>query len=249
MAFPMPLVVPPHRTINLGAGAATGLRLVEDMKVQSKADLHSMLVGTTSEKTAEQIRIGNPPQIVEVDNRTNKPIDQADRKIVVLFGTTLAKAAMSMVETELRRAITSSTHIVSGRLANVGASWQWLFIPKGGAARPVSAGNPPTTFARGDMLVLKPVNVPYATVVNRAVANSSRFRARAAGTRWNTPPKSMQNHGFLATAARIVRRRSEFRQFRVFAEFTQAFAVPGELSRKQGTGVIVIRPRFRQVRA
>jgi hypothetical protein len=247
MAFPMPLVIPGKTTNTLG-GAGLRKPLGVEIHAQTKADLHSMLVGIASEDTAQQIKQNNPPQVVEVDNRTNKPLEQAVAKVVVLFGTVLAQAAMRMVETELTRAITSSTRTVTGRLSNVGSSWQWLFIPKGGAARPVSASNPPKTFARGDMLVLKPVNVPYATVVNRAVANSSRFRARAAGTRWNTPPKSMQNHGFLAMAARIVRRRSEFRQFRVFAEFSEAFPVPGELSRKQGTGVIVIRPRFKQVR-
>jgi hypothetical protein len=243
MAFPMPTVIPKTRTINVGGQAGTRQTFGADVMLQSRADLHSMLVGIAGEDTAQQIRLGNRPQLVEVDNRTNKPLDQAQRKVVVLFGTVLARAAMRMVETELRNAISRSTVARSGRLANIGASWEWRFIPRGGTARVVTSANPPTTFARGDMLVLVPVRVPYATAVNRAVANSGRLTS----TRKRKGTKTTSNMGFLAAASRAVKRRTEFKQFAVFAEFTQAHAVPGEVY-SHGTGVLVIRPRFRQVR-
>ena len=245
MAFAMPLVIPKSRTVRLCGQAFTRTTLGAEIILQSKADLHAMLVGIATEDTEQQIGFGNPPQIVEVDNRTNKPLDQAQAKVVVLFGVQLARAAMRMVEIELAAAIGSSTYVRTGRLRNQ-ASWEWRFVPRGGTPRIVSAANPPTTFARGDMLVLVPVAVPYATAVNRAVANSGRLNAHTAG-RSKKPPKSSQNLGFLAATTRAVKRRSEFKQFAVFVEFTTRHAVPGEVY-KHGTGVIVIRPRFRQVR-
>src|SRR6188474_1054203 len=120
MAYPMPLVVPKSRTVNLGGQALTRQTLAMEIQAQTKADLHSMLVGITREDTAQQVAMGNPPQIVEVDNRTNKPVDQASAKVVVLFGVQLAAAAMRMVETELRQAISKSTTARSGRLSNIG---------------------------------------------------------------------------------------------------------------------------------
>jgi hypothetical protein len=238
----MPLVVPKSRRVNLAGQVGTRETLGAEIRAQSKADLHSMLVGIAREDTEQQERMGNPPQLVEVDNRTNKPLDQADRKVVVLFGTLLARAAMRMVETELRNAITRSTVARSGRLSSA-SSWQWRYIPAGGVARVVSSSSPPQTFSRGDKLVLVPVDVPYATAVNRAVANSGRLKhtTRRKGT------KSSQSIGFLAAATRAVRRRSEFKQFAVMAEFTKTHAVAGEVY-SHGTGVITIRPRFRQVR-
>lgn len=239
MAFAMPLVIPQKRTTT-----ATGARvsLLAEINAQSLADLHSMIVGITGEEAANQERLGNPPQLIEVDNRTNKPLDQAKGKVVVLFGVALAAAAMRMVETELRAAITRTTVTRSGRLANVGGNWQWRFIPRGSAARIVSSASPPPTFGRGDMLVLSPATVPYATAVNRAVANAARIKTRA------TKKYSSQSIGFLAAAARAVRRKSEFKQFSVVVEFTKAHAVPGEVY-SHGSGVITIRPRLRSVRA
>jgi len=255
MAFPLPLVVPKTRIVTLGGSGGESARratLTADIRAQSLADVHAMLVGITREDTAQQIRIGNPPQLVEVDNKTNVSVENAKRKTVVVFGTTLAKAAMRMVETELQAAISASTRVKTGRLRNMG-SWEWRYIPKGSSARIVSSANPPAAFARGDKLVLVPASVPYATAVNRAVANSGRLNAHTATGRKRKdgstalPPKASQNLGFLAATARAVRRRSEFKQFAVIVEFTRAHAVAGEVY-KHGTGVITIRPRFRQVK-
>ena len=253
--YPLPLVIPKDRSINLGAGQVGSRQLMPEIRAQTLADLHSMLVGITREQVAVQMRLNNPPQVVEVDNRTNKPLDEAKTKTVVLFGVVLAAAAMRLVESALRQAIANSTRSVSGTLGNVGASWEWRFVPKGGTARVVSAGSLPA-FQSGDRLVLVPARVPYATVVNRAVARSGRLDvtnatkgkpARGKG-RWGKVAKASQNLGFLATASRALRRNVAFRQFAVVAEFTKTHQVPGELSRKQGTGVITIRPRFRRVK-
>jgi hypothetical protein len=99
------------------------------------------------------------------------------------------------------------------------------------------------------MLTLVPVQVPYATAVNRRVATAGRLNTHTSsiarkGKNKGRPAKSSQNLGFLAATTRALRRRAEFKQFSVVADFTRAYAVPGEV-KTHGTGVITIRPRFR----
>jgi hypothetical protein len=249
MAFPLPTVIPKTRTVNLAGPILTKERLGYEITVQTKADLHAMLVGITTEEVEKQERIGNPPNLVEVDNRTNKPLDQVQRKVVVLFGVHLARAAMRMAETELSQAINASTTARSGRLSNVSANWEWVFIPNWGAARVVTSANPPTTFQRGDQLVLRPVRVPYASAVNRAVANAGRLNqhliSNIRGKQKARLAKSAQNRGFLGAATWILKRRPEFAEFRVAAIHTTSYAVAGE-GRKHGTGIILITPRVRR---
>jgi hypothetical protein len=252
VAYPMPLVVPKSRTA-MGLGGTQRIPVSLEISKQTKADLHSMLVGITREETAQQIKLGNPPQVVEVDNRTNKPVDQVDKKVVVLFGTQLAAAAMRMIEIELRQAIGRSTTPRSGKLGNVGVTWHWRYIPKGGSARIVSAASPPKSFQRGDQLSLVPLQVPYATSVNRRVANAGRLNSYTAtgkgrGKNKGNPAKSSQHLGFLAATTRALRKRNEFKQFSVRAEFTLLYAVPGEVMKARGTGVITIMPRGRPVK-
>jgi len=243
MAFPMPTVISKNKTTTLGGQQFTRATLAAEINIQSKADLHSMLVGITREDTAQQQRMGNPPQLVEVDNTTNRPVESVERKVVVIFGTALARAAMRMAETELAANIRRATVLRTGRLSNVQANWEWRFIPRGGSPRVVTSGTPPSTLSQGDKLVLVPAQVPYATAVNRAVANSGRLTPKATGRR-KSPPKSQQRMGFLAATTAALRRRSEFKQFAVYAEFTKSHAVAGEVY-AHGTGVITIRPRFR----
>ncbi|HXD04889.1 MAG TPA: hypothetical protein VN680_02490 [Burkholderiaceae bacterium] len=250
MAFPMPLVIP-QKSVRFGNDRATRQTLPMEIVAQTKADLHSMLVGITREDTAQQIALGNDPQLVEVDSHTNKPLDEAKMRIVVLFGVQLARAAMGMVEAELRGAISRSTTSISGKLVNVSASWQWRYIPKGGIARTLTAGSAPPAFGRGDKLVLVPVGVPYATAVNRAVRHSGRIKAAERGRKKGST--STQNVGFLSKAATALKRRNEFKQFKVIAEFTERHAIPGEVysftrGGPRATGVITIRPRFRRVK-
>jgi hypothetical protein len=248
MAFPMPLVVPKTRTTLGGKGGTSVSRftLVRELQAQSNADLHSMLVGITREDTAQQIRLGNPPHIVTVDNMTNKPLEQVERKVVVLFGSALAKAAMGMVERELRQAIGRSTYTRSGRLSNL-SNWQWRYVKNGGVTTVVTSANPPASLSQGDFLVLTPVNVRYASAANKRVAKSGRLNSVVTKFSRKFPPKSTQNMGFLAATTNALRRRSEFALLSVSVVHTQKFAVAGEV-RKYGTGVIVIRPRFKQMK-
>jgi hypothetical protein len=246
MAYPMPLVVPKRSSAVLGAGVQR-VPLTLEINAQSRADIHSMLVGITREDTSEQIRLGNPPQVVEVDGNTGKALEQVEKRSVVLFGTTLAKAAMLVVETVLRQAIMRTTTSRTGRLQNVGSTWEWLYVQRNGAAQKVTSASPPTTFQQGDQLVLRPVAVPYASAVNRAVANAGRsndfVKSKIRGKKVMLA-KSAQNLGFLGATTWVLKRRAEFTNFKIVAVHTTDFPVPGE-GRKHGTGIIVITPRKR----
>ena len=126
-------------------------------------------------------------------------------------------------------------------------AWTWLFVPKVGAPRLVSAGAPLPAFQQGDRLVLRPAAVPYATRVNQLVAQSGRLTPKARRVKGvlREPPRRLQNAGFLFHAAEALRRRSVFKQFHVRVAFTKAHMVPGEvMTGTQGTGVIVISPRL-----
>jgi hypothetical protein len=238
----LPTVVPKTRTI---AGEQVGReRLAVEMSTQSLADVRTMIKKITRDVTTQQIALGNPPQILEVDGHSAGNVEGVKFKTVVTYGTTLTAAAMRMVEIELRAAIARSTRVYSGRLVDVTTTWQWRFIPKGGGMRVLTSATPPPSFSQGDILTLVPIEVPYATLTNRNVARSGRLNAKP--RKGKSPPKAQQNVGFLGTAARLVRRRSDFKQFSVKVEFTRAHMVPGEImTRRQGTGVITIRARRR----
>ena len=247
MTFAMPVVVPKRRAVTLGGERLASERLLVEMQTQSLADVRAMLRGITFDVTRQQIALGNPPTLLEVDNRTGKRVEDVEKKTVVVYGVTLAASAMREVELELAGAIARATTPRSGRLGNVSTSWQWLFVPKGGAARPVSAGTPPKAFGPGDQLVLVPKDVPYATITNRNVAHGGRLNKP--GRRGREPARSRQNRGFLFWAAEGARRRASFKQFAVFVVFSQKHRVAGEvMTRTQGTGMIVIRPRLRRVK-
>lgn len=249
MSIAYPLVIPPTRTVNVGQGQSVGRQtLPVEVELQSLADVRAMIRNTTQEQAAIQIRLGNPPSHVEVDGKTNKPVDDAARKTVVVYGTVLAQVAMRLAEMELASAIDRSTRAHSGRLHSTTSAWRWLYLPKGGAARPVSSGQVLPTFAIGDALLLVPQSVPYATLANRNVARSGKLSVKV-GKRGKSAPKSLQNIGFLLTAARALRAKNVFKQFHVIVTFTKAHMVPGEvMTREQGTGYIRISPRVRRVK-
>ncbi len=248
MANAFPEVIPRTRTVNIGGEAYGSERFSVELQTQSLADVRALIRNITAEETATQVRLGNPPAVIEVDDRTGKDIDDVQRKAVVIFGTQLAVAAMRAVEIELAAAIAASTVTHTGRLRATSSAWRWLFVPKGGAARPVNASGDFLTFSAGDMLLLVPQDVPYATITNRNVARSGKLQQKVRGRGHNKVARgSMQNVGFLSTATRAVKRRAEFKQFVVMTDFTRAHMVPGEvMTRTQGTGYIKIRPRFRR---
>lgn len=247
MALPAnpPLVVPKTRTTKLGSGATLQKDTFRiEVNAQSAADVQWMMRNIASSDVGEQMRLGNPPSLIEIDGKSSKGFDEAKRKIVVLFGSVLAAQAMRLVESELVRNINASTTPRSGRLASVQGSWQWLLIRKGSAVE-VSSATALPPFTRGMMLVLTPWDVPYATAVNSRIKGTGRLMTKP-GTRKRKPAVS-KPIGFLGATVNALRRHTVFAQFAIRVEFTTAYKVPGEVYR-HGTGQIVIKPRTRTSR-
>lgn len=246
MSSAFPEVIAPTRTILLKSRTGQQ-RLKVEMETQSLADVRAFIAQITRETTAEQEAIGNPPTLLEVDGATGKAVEDVDKKTVVIYGTILAQAAMREVEQALREMILRSTTPRTGRLADTTSTWQWVYVPKGGHAQAVTSSTTLPTFGVGDVLALRPMLVPYATLTNRNVARAGRIVV--SGRRGKSAPASKQNRGFLFHAAESLRRRSAFAQFRVRVVFSVRHMVPGELmTRTSGTGMIVISPRARRVK-
>lgn len=246
MDFTLPTVIDRRRTMKLGGERLASERLVAEISTQSLADVRAYIRFITAEVTAQQISAGNPPTVLEVDNRSGKSLEQVDKKATVLYGVALARAAMREVEAVLAAAINRSTTARTGRLGQVAGSWSWHLVRKGGPVLAVTSATE-ITFGAGDQLVLGPEHVPYATLTNRNVARSGR--ANVAPRRGKSPPKSRQNRGFLFHAADAVRRRPAFKLLNVRVVFTKAHMVSGELmTRTSGSGLIVISPRIRRLR-
>lgn len=247
MVLDFPTVIAPRRSVKLGGVRLDRERLLVEMNTQSLADVRAMVRNLTVAVTAEQVAAGNPPSVLAVDGKSDKPVAEVRAKTEVIFGTVLVAGAMRELEAALTAAIMRSTRPHSGRLADVTGAWQWRYLPAGGKApQVVTAATVLPAFGAGDRLALVPVGVPYATLVNRNVANSGR--ANVAPRKGKAPPASRQNRGFLFHAADTVRRRAAFKLFHVRVVFSKSHMVPGEvMTRRQGTGMIVITARVRRV--
>jgi hypothetical protein len=178
--------------------------------------------------TQQQIDQGNDPQLLTVDGKTNKPLEEINRNASIIFGTALAQEAMDMIERELQRNIAADLLIDTGALINM-SNWHWLFVQKGKGATIVGDPSQLPSFSRGDTLVFYPFNIPYASWAN--------MQAKALDGR----------KGFMARATAAVRKLPVFKQFAVYAMFTSAHSVPGD-TYPHGTPIIVVRPRIRRTR-
>jgi hypothetical protein len=249
------LVIPRTRTVNLGGGI-TGVRqtLAQDISAQSLEDVRTLLRTITIEQTRQQIALNNPPMLTEVDGQAFKPVERAEKRTVVVFGATLAAAAMRLVEDALRQAIRQTTTARSGALSDITSRWQWVHVTKTGARR-VTSASPPASLAITDRLILQPVGVPYATNANQAadgrlnrasgrIESAGALKRRRAVKRAGAAAKGSAV-GFFEEATAKLKGRGDFRQFAVYAAFSRIHKVPGERSAKQGSPMIVIRPRLR----
>lgn len=245
-----PFVIERTRTTTLGGQRLASQRFVAELNTQSLADVRAVIRNQTIDAVAEQIALGNPPSVHEVDGKSDKPVEDVERKTQTVFGSVLPQAAMREVETALRAAIDAATRPHTGRLRDIAGAWQWRFLPAGGGTPRVVSAAGDLTFSQGDRLVLVPVGVPHATLANRNVAHSGRLnpKARMVRGKLREPAKRVQNAGFLFHAAEAVRRRTAFSLFHVKVVFTKAHMVPGEImTRRSGTGMIQIRARVRRL--
>jgi len=219
----------------------------EDVTGLGLSDIRQMLLEIVGTDTKQQERLGNQANLVYTDGFINKPASDVKKKVEVVFGSQLARTAMDVVEQVLKAAILKTTDSKTGKLANIKSSWEWIFIRKGRPYNFVLDDN--ITFIAGDKLILKPRDVPYATLVNMMVSKGGRslsIRGRKTKKNLTGYRKSTSNMGFIGATTAIVRRMPMFRNFNVVTAFTQNYRIPGELARVQGSACIVIAPKSRR---
>jgi len=215
-------------------------RISVDIEKMGVADIRAMLVDIITRDTAIERAAGNEPSIVDVDGSKSKPISMVNKRVTVLFGTSLSLAALDRLKSVLIKNIQQSTTAQTGALSSPG-SWEFTHIRNG---RKVPLGSR-INFGPRDFVVLKP-RLGYATAVNKRVASGSNsLEYRAPNARKGKTAKRNQRLGFMAMTARQARGIAEFIPFSVTVGFTKAFKVPGEVS-TQGTAYLIIAPRRRR---
>ena len=253
------ITLPKSKTIDIGGSTHQRDVVTQSVQGWAREQVHAALRQTTIDITGQQAKLGNVASTITVENSNFKSIDQAEKKTVVLFGTTLAKAVVAAVQRALIATIEASTDKHSGVLANL-ANWEWILVPGEGQARRV---DPFTIASLGlkDRLILRPFNVikttskgpvNYATAVNQNVAGGRRgFNFKVGNKASGKKMRANTGKGFFGASAELLRRDSNIRQsFSVYAGFTQRFTAPNEKARagKGGalqTGQIVLRPKKR----
>lgn len=239
--------------ISIGLSPPSNLyrqRISEDVSHLGKLDIQALLVSVTAEETANQEKLKNPPQMTHVDGRSNIPVSQAKKKVTVVFGDTLARSAMVLVENTLMGFIKATTTAKDNQLSNK-SNWQWLFIERGVLKPFPYDDNGNLMFTKGCHLVYKPVGVPHATVVNRAVARGSQalgFKMRASSSKKN-PSKASQRKrntrlGFAGATSNALKSHPVFSSFKIKAHFT-SYKVAGELSKINKSVCLIISPKSR----
>jgi hypothetical protein len=194
---------------NLGGQAFTTERntLQFDVSNTTLEDVQWMLKSIAFEEIGEQADMGNIVSQVLVDGRASKDILTAKRKIQALFGARMERQAMRLAEDILQQAIDRTTTARTGALRNVRGEWEWVF-----AVRNDAPGIPVTNDLIGSMppgsyLILRP-RLDYAGIAN-------------------VTPKAGQ---YLALAARMMRGKRPFANFKITAGVSRKFKVGGEKS-------------------
>jgi len=242
----------------IGGQSFTRSTLNKEIQKQGLEDLRWMMRTIAEDDTVQQIKLRNPPQHIVVDNKPAREFDDVKHRIVVLFGTKLASAAMRSIENTLGQMISRATFPRTGRLQNISSNWRWKLVTPGKGTQIVTAATELPLFMRGMLLVLEPYGVPYATRVNSIVLGMGQLTMAK-----KTPPqkkkkgiffkpakpkrqrKPRQSIGFLRATVRALKTKQEFAQFAMTVVFSKQFRVPGELSKIQGTGSIVLKLKAR----
>ena len=194
---------------NVGGQAFTTERntLEFDVKTTTVDDIQWMLRSIAFEEIGEQADVGNIVSRVIVDGRDSKNILTAKRKIQAIFGARMERQAMQLAEQILQIAIDKTTTARTGALRNVRANWEWVF-----AVRYDAPGIPVTddligSMPAGSYLILRP-RLDYAGIAN-------------------VRPAAGQ---YVQLAAKMMRGKRPFANFKITAGLSRKFKVSGEKS-------------------
>ena len=244
----MPLAVsfrPPGRTIHTNLGVEKQTITLVAEKEMCVDTVHEVLRQVSAEQIITQHREGNQNPRVIVDGVVGKPVRLAERKVVILFPAAAMQVALGIVRAALRLAIRSTTTRRTGSLDD---DWQFIHIIRdenGQVIRSqVVSATADLAIGPRDSVVLRPSgpDAVYAAFVNRLVARGSAAKTTVAKVRRTVAKRA--GPGFMARAARQMRRHPVSQAFKVTVVFSKRYAPPGA-SRKQGLPVIVFSPRLK----
>jgi hypothetical protein len=241
-----------RRKVNV-LGQQIGQReiLSYDLKLQTRKDLKSLGIQIVNIDTTQQLKIGNDPSRVVVDNREGVPVHAFRRKIEVTFGDFLDKELIKAIERNLRAAILKSSTAINilsrSGLGDTGflsvdaiagrGAWEWLYVPPDGAKRVVNPMTDIPALPRGATLVYRP-KVKFVGLANMIAARMD------AGVRGQDLFKAIGKTGgvgFMAEGINAVKRVMPFRNYVIFATFTKRFNTSGDTYRRGGMPCIVVR--------
>jgi len=210
-----------------------------DMKKQGLSDIEFLLKAITIEETKAQVKKGNDPSSLVVDNRQNKPLHTAKRRVEVTFGNFLDQLMIKAVERTLMNEIRKAVKDDSAKLLGSIGNWEWLYAEKSkGKAAPVNPRTM-TAIAIGSLLILKPKS-------NQAGIQDMFAARRDAG--WEDADLWKKGRsggmGFMAKSINKLKRTRLMKNYSIYVVFTQRFKLSNEIY-SHGTPVIVIRVRRR----
>jgi hypothetical protein len=232
-----------------------------NVKTQSLEDVRYVLRAVSIQETDKQVRLGNEPNRVVVDNREGKQLRFAQRKIEVFFGDILDQIMLKSLEKALMASIRFA---VAGVLKNTpglrpdqisgiralasGQSWEWRYSP--GRGSPARKVNPYRIGAMpaGAFLVYMPTNA-YAGLANMLAA---RLDAGWRGYSQLWQRGRSGGRGFAVKAVEKIRRGRLLKNYDITVAFTRRYAIPGEVyhpgtgDRKEPKSTVCIRIRTRR---
>lgn len=240
-----------------GVEVGTSIRQTIDASKLSLDQIRWLLQELSVEEARKQIKRGNVPSRVVVDNREGVPINQVKRRIEIEFGDTISRKLVKQIErgliAEIRKSFRKLTGVAWNRtnrdaMAMIGG-WEWVYVEKKGAVgikvNPDRLGVLPIE----SRLILRP-RVPTVGYENMLTLWRKEGRRRPAtiegkGDKGVYPRGSSSKgaRGFMAETLNKFKRNRLFKNYTVYVAFTKRYAAPGETFQKQGSPIIVIRVR------
>jgi len=230
-----------NKTINIGAGVRANSErhtLGIDIENQTIEDVRKMMLEIALRDVEIEENAGNTVSAVYADKGKTESIATAKKQIEVIFGDTLSKQIMVVVEQKLAEAIRETTNEISGDLVDIRSHWQWTLVKKGQPAIELGGPQDLAGVTYKDMIVLKP-KVGYATTVNMLVSQTGELSVQKRKNR-RSADKPKKAVGFLGFASQSVKRMSIAKNYTIWAGFSEAYPVPGEVS-KYGSPYIAVK--------
>lgn len=238
----LPPVPPKRRVIEVGGSKLVTDKhsLTVDMEAFGLNDIHHMIIGLVDQDVGVEVRAGNEPTQVIIDNSYGKQLANVERKAEVLFAESLDVSALNDLLGVLIANIKKSTNTRTGQLSSP-TNWRFYLVRNGVAQRMPESGK--VILKQRDNIILMP-RLYYASSANMRVAgtaNSFDYKPDNAKP-GSKVAKRNQGLGFMAMTARQARGMAAFINYAVTVGNTKRFAVPGE-RRRYGTVFLMIKPR------